>query len=121
MFLFFLKNTNSTFTDELTQLPSKASYLYKVNIILKCARVRKNSSRPGFQAKLDAFFDKSFSFPSVGARQPIRVRETSASTSTVYQKVAEDLASELNESKEGCMKVSAKLKNRKVHQELAVK
>ena len=109
----------STFTDEVTQLPSKASYLYKVNIILKeCARVRKNSSRPGFQAKLDAFFDKSFSFPSVGARQPIRLRETSASTSTVYQKVAEDLASELNESKEECKKVSAKLKNRKVHQEL---
>ena len=42
----------ATLNDELTQLPSKASYLYKVNIIVKdCARVRRNSSRPGFQEK----------------------------------------------------------------------
>ena len=67
----------ATLNDELAQLPSKASYLYKVNIIMKeCARVRKNSSRRGFQERLDAFFDKSFSFPSVAARQTIHVRET---------------------------------------------
>ncbi len=47
----------ATLNDELAQLPSKASYryLYKVNIIMKeCARVRKNSSRRGFQERLDA-------------------------------------------------------------------
>ena len=59
---------NAMLNDELTQLLSKASYLYKVTIIVKeCARVRTNSCRPGFQEKLDAFFDKSFSFPSVTA------------------------------------------------------
>ena len=109
----------ATLNDELTQLPSKASYLYKVNIIVKeYTRVRKNSSRPGFQEKLDAFFEKSFSFPSVAARQPVRVRKTTPSASTVYKKVAEDIASELNKSKEDCKKVSAKLQNREVHQEL---
>ena len=54
----------------------------------------------------------------MSVRQPIRVRETTPSASTVYKKVAEDLASELNKSKEECKKVSAKLQNRKVHQEL---
>ena len=83
-----------------------------------CARVREKSSHSGFQEKLDAFFEKSFSFPSVGARQPVRVRETTPPASTVYKKVAEDLASELNKSKEDCKKVIAKLQNRKVHQEL---
>ena len=52
----------ATLNDELTQLPTKASYLYKVNIIVKeCVWVRKNSPHPGFQEKLDAFFAKSFS------------------------------------------------------------
>ena len=61
---------NAMLNDALTQFPSKASYLYKVTIIVKeCARVRTNSSRPGFQEKLDAFFDKSFSIPSVTASQ----------------------------------------------------
>ena len=65
--------------DELTQLPTKTSYLYKVNIVKECVWVQKNSPRPGFQEKLDAFFAKSFSFPSVIARQPICVRETTPS------------------------------------------
>ena len=61
---------NATLNDELTQFTSKPSYLYKVNIIVKeCVWVRKNSPRPGFQEKLDAFFAKSFSFPSVTASQ----------------------------------------------------
>ena len=61
----------ATLNDELTQLPTSYNVdLYKVNIIVKeCVWVRKNSPRPGFQEKLDAFFAKSFSFPSVTASQ----------------------------------------------------